>query len=164
MADPFHLDLYHFSLILDILSPEQFPSLQKLYISFEKDNPRQDFSPAIQHAKMMQKLREFVKSRPGFRECAFAMPEGIFRCITGMGDKRETYSQVWDSLDGNLHTICMPFENSYPDPPFHLEERQHVGFWLLEGSENDYNIASPNFLSSPLFVSPGSPISPGEIL
>jgi hypothetical protein len=106
---------------------------------------------------MVQKLRAFVKTMPELRECAFAMPEAIFKHITSMGDHGESYSQVWDSLDGNLHMIWMPFKNSYPDPPFHLEDRHQTGFWLLEGSENRYNIASPIFVSSPVFYSPPSP-------
>ncbi|KAM0238881.1 hypothetical protein ACHAP5_008570 [Fusarium lateritium] len=67
VTDSLHLDLDHFSFILDILSAKQFRSLRKLYISFEKDNPRQDFSPPLHHVKIVQKLREFTKSRSGLR-------------------------------------------------------------------------------------------------
>ncbi|KAG5657655.1 hypothetical protein KAF25_007688, partial [Fusarium avenaceum] len=150
-----HLDIDQFSLVLDILAHKQFPNLQRLYISFEKLNTRRDFSRPSKHTLVAQRLREFVRNRPGLRECAFALPEALFRHITGMDNNRESFSQVWDSLDGSLHMICMPFENSYPGPPFHLEEREQVGFWLLEGSENDYDIpSSPLMYSSPTSYSP----------
>lgn len=150
-----HLDIDQFSLVLDILAHEQFPNLQRLYISFEKLNPRRDFPRPSKHVLVAQKLREFVRNRPGLRECAFALPEALFKHITGMDDNRESFSQVWDSLDGSLHMICMPFENSYPGPPFHLEVREQAGFWLLEGSENDYDIpSSPMMYSSPTSYSP----------
>ncbi|KAH7251396.1 hypothetical protein BKA59DRAFT_491896 [Fusarium tricinctum] len=114
-ADPFRLsyqlDLDQISIVLDILAHKLFQASEDL----------------------AQKLRAFVRSRPGLRECAFALPETLFKRITGMGGHRESYSQVWDSLDGHLHMISIPFENSYPDPPFHIEERQQAGFWLLGG-------------------------------
>jgi hypothetical protein len=136
---PFSLDLDQLSVGLDALSSTHFPSLRRLYISFEKFYNWQGFSRYLTYVFMLQKLREFVKMRyKPLDECAFAFPEAIYQHITSSdpsGLKRDSFSQAWDSLDGNLHMIRIPYMDSYPDPPFHLEDRHKRGFWILEGCE-----------------------------
>jgi len=139
VIDTFLLDLDHLDILTEAISSERFPSLRRLYISFEKQYPYQTFSQYITYTFLLQRLRKFVKTWPRpLEECAFAFPPAIFQHITTCtrtGWQRETYSQVWDSLDGNLHSVKLLYKNSYPDPPFHLENRNKNGFWILEGCE-----------------------------
>ncbi|CAG7557522.1 unnamed protein product [Fusarium equiseti] len=175
LTNPFLLDLDHLDILTESISPECFPSLRRLYISFEKQYPNQAFSRYITYTFMLQRLRKFVKTRPKpLDECAFAFPPAIFQHITTFsraGWQRNTYSQVWDSLDGNLHSIKPPYKNSYPDPPFHLKNRDKNGFWILEGCDIVYwfeyprpyhpssDVGTPWSPQSPIY-SPQSPPSP----
>ncbi|RFN44678.1 hypothetical protein FIE12Z_11070 [Fusarium flagelliforme] len=165
LRNPFLLDLDHLTILTEAISPQQFPCLRRLYISFEKELPDQAFSRYITYTFLLQRLREFVKTRPKpLDECAFAFPPAIFQHITTFsraGWKRKTYSQVWDSLDGNLHSIKPPYKNSYPDPPFHLENRDKNGFWILEGCEIVWWVEYPRpYHPSSDFGTPYSPRSP----
>lgn len=175
LRNPFPLDLDHLAILTEAISSQKFPSLRRLYISFEKQHPNQAFSRYNTYTFMLQRLREFVKKRPKpLDECAFAFPPAVFQNITTFsraGWERKTYSQVWDSLDGNLHSTKPPYKNSYPDPPFHLENRDKNGFWILEGCEIVHWVEYPRLYSpsndvgtpysprSPIY-SPQSPLSP----
>ncbi|CEI70712.1 hypothetical protein FVEN_g804 [Fusarium venenatum] len=146
---PDSLDLDEISIILDILSPAQFPSLRKLCISFEKLEQWYDSSLSTVYESILQRLRFFVKARPKpLVECIFAFPEDFYGRITSSGLNgiaSQPFSQVWDDLDGNLHMTRIPFRDSYPKPPFHLEKGQGVGFWIVKTHDRSTSINSPSW-------------------
>ncbi|KAF4428855.1 hypothetical protein FACUT_9312 [Fusarium acutatum] len=141
MLHPYQLDVDQLSVVLDTLSNTSFPNLRRLCISFEKEyNERHISNPEV-HDIIVNKLLQFVTSRPKFKECAFALPEKVFRTIikdvrTMDPDSREPPSprsckQVWCGSDGNMHAMHAPFVNTYPAPPPYLDNREDSGFWLL---------------------------------
>ncbi|KAF4962260.1 hypothetical protein FSARC_9649 [Fusarium sarcochroum] len=56
MRDPYHMNEDQFSVILDTLSPEQFPSLRRVFISFEKEMPTQDIANPQGHNFIIRKF------------------------------------------------------------------------------------------------------------
>jgi hypothetical protein len=139
LLHPFQLKVDQLSVVLDTLSHTNFPNLVRLCISFEKEYGQRGISNPEAHDVIINKLLQFVKNRPKFQECAFALPENIFDTITkdirpvdsDSEEVRRSCKQVWCASDGNLHTILAPFVNTYPDPPPYLENSEDAGFWLL---------------------------------
>ncbi|XEV07380.1 hypothetical protein FSHL1_012667 [Fusarium sambucinum] len=151
---PDSLDLDEISVVLDILSSTRFPSLRNICISFEKLGQWYDSSLSPVYESLLQRLRNFVKvrSKP-LDECIFGFPEDFYGRITSSslnGVASQPFSQVWDDLDGNLHTTRIPYRNSYPMPPFHLGKGQGVGFWIVKIHDPSTYIPSPSW-------SPASP-------
>ncbi|KAF5663841.1 hypothetical protein FCIRC_11026 [Fusarium circinatum] len=139
LLHPYQLDVNQLSVVLDTLSCTSFPNLRRLCISFEKEyNERHISNPEV-HDVVVNKLLQFVKSRPKFKECVFALPEKVFRTIVKdvepvdlePRDPPGPCNQVWCASDGNLHSMHPPFVNSYPAPPPYLENREDSGFWLF---------------------------------
>ncbi|KAF5260725.1 hypothetical protein FOXYS1_8608 [Fusarium oxysporum] len=139
LLHPFQLNVDQLSVVLDMLSRTSFPNLRRLCISFEKEYSQRGISNPEAHDMIINKLLQFVKSRPKFKECAFALPEKVFGTITedirpvnsGLEKARRSCKQVWCASDGSLHIMHVPFVNTYPDPPPYLENREDAGFWLL---------------------------------
>jgi hypothetical protein len=139
LLHPFQLNVDQLSVVLDMLSRTSFPNLRRLCISFEKEYSQRGISNPEAHDMIINKLLQFVKSRPKFKECAFALPEKVFVTITedirpvnsGLEKARRSCKQVWCASDGSLHIMHVPFVNTYPDPPPYLENREDAGFWLL---------------------------------
>lgn len=84
------------------------------------------------------------------KECAFAIPmEWFSRMSWGQmrsatTGKQITYSQLWrtlgnaeedkDAHEGGFDVIQLPYVDSYPKPPYHLQS-PGAGYWILEASE-----------------------------
>jgi hypothetical protein len=140
MLHPYQLDVGHMSVVLDTLSVTSFPNLRRLCISFEKEYNERRISNPEAHDIIVNKLLQFVMSRPKFKECAFALPEKVFRTIIkdiphvdldSREPPRSWCKHVWCASDGNLHRLHAPFVNSYPAPPPYLDDREDTGYWLL---------------------------------
>ncbi|KAF4960083.1 hypothetical protein FGADI_1100 [Fusarium gaditjirri] len=138
LLHPFQLNIDQLSVVLDALSPTNFPHLRRLCVSFEKEYNQRGISNPEAHDKIISKLQQFVQGRTKFRECVFALPGKIFDTITkdaqpvdSDSEKARSCKQVWCASDGNLHAMQVPFVNSYPDPPWYLGNREDPGFWLL---------------------------------
>ncbi|KAG5818779.1 hypothetical protein H9Q74_000919 [Fusarium xylarioides] len=139
LLHPFQLDVDHLSVVLDTLSSTSFPNLRRLCISFEKEYNDRPISNLGAHDIIINKLLQFVKSRPKFKECAFALPKKVFDTIIKVirpmvPDSNESpgrCKQAWCDSDGKLHITHVPFVNSYPAPPPYLDKTADSGFWLL---------------------------------
>ncbi|KAF5701904.1 hypothetical protein FMUND_13737 [Fusarium mundagurra] len=131
MLHPFQLDLDHLSVVLNTLSNTSFPNLRRLCISFEKEYNDRPISNPEAHDILINKLLQFVESRPKFKECAFALPKGVFDTIIKVIRPMGHCKQAWCDSDGNLHRMHVPFVNSYPAPPPYLDDREDSGYWLL---------------------------------
>ncbi|KAF4447889.1 hypothetical protein F53441_8639 [Fusarium austroafricanum] len=136
------MDKDRLEMVLDTLSPPHFPKLKRLYVSFENEFFTDYIVSSQTTQSIISRLRRFVKGRPKHAEYAFALPSDIFIVATrgvcamsgGSNPPRLSYSQAWCSSDGSLSATKMPYRDSYPEPPFHLEDRQDDGFWILEGA------------------------------
>ncbi|VTT68517.1 unnamed protein product [Fusarium fujikuroi] len=139
LVHPYHLDVDHLSVVLNTLSSTSFPNLRRLCISFEKEYNEHRLSNPEVHDIIVNRLMQFVKSRPKFKECTFALPRRVFDTITkdvrpedpnAPGPSRPC-KQVWCDSDGNMHAMHAPFANSYPAPPPYVDNREDFGFWML---------------------------------
>jgi hypothetical protein len=128
----------HLDPLFRSLSLPCFPNLKRLYISLEN---YEESGAGLAPESITSSLNEFVRSRSELIECAFALPFRNFEDIahdlihTNSTWKRQTYSQIWCSLDGSFHAIRMPYVDSYPHPPFQLGPNPGAGYWLLEGTD-----------------------------
>lgn len=124
--------------LFDSISPPQLPSLKRVYVSLV--HPEEP-CPGLSWDQLRSQLDNFVKNRPGLTECTFALPFDKFEFAAGTlvqkdsSWERNTYSQVWRSLDGEMHVIRLPYTDSYPSPPFQLGPNPGSGYWLLEGTD-----------------------------
>ncbi|RGP77206.1 hypothetical protein FLONG3_4721 [Fusarium longipes] len=122
------------------LSLSRLPNLKRLYVSLEFGG---NYEACLAFRSITSVLNKFVINRPGLTECAFALPFRLFETIASdLIEKdeeweRQTYSEVWCSLDGSLHAIRLPYVDSYPHPPYHLGPNPGAGYWLLEGTDAD---------------------------
>ncbi|KAI1021952.1 hypothetical protein LB504_007492 [Fusarium proliferatum] len=139
LVHPYHLDIDQMSVVLNTLSITSFPKLRRLCISFEKEYNEHRISNPEVHDIIVNRLMQFAKSRPKFKECTFALPRRVFDTIIkdvrpedpdAPGPSRPC-KQVWFDSDGNMHAMHAPFANSYPAPPPYLDNREDSGFWML---------------------------------
>ncbi|UZP43211.1 hypothetical protein NXS19_011027 [Fusarium pseudograminearum] len=133
IPDP--LDLDHLRTGLDVLSPKRFPSLRRLYMSFEKSYYWKEDAPCESYVSILQSLQDIVKARDKpLDECTFAFEAATYK---GMTSSTLTdfpwrhFIHVWHDLEGNLHPMRIPYRGSYPKPPYHLGNKQKRGFWIV---------------------------------
>ncbi|KAF5577350.1 hypothetical protein FPANT_10434 [Fusarium pseudoanthophilum] len=133
--------------VTNIILPDPAPrflSLERLYISMEwcgvnVSDPDPD-----------ELIASFDTLARTVEDCSFAIPMEWFSRIS-WGQMRSattgrqiTYSQFWrtlgnaegdkDGYEGGLDVIQLPYVDSYPRPPYHLES-PGAGYWILEASE-----------------------------
>ncbi|KAI1044165.1 hypothetical protein LB505_007445 [Fusarium chuoi] len=130
--------------VANIILPAQIPNLQRLYISMEW------CGADIRDPDPDELIASFDTLARTAKECAFAIPMEWFSRIS-WGQMRSattgryvTYSQFWrtlgnvegdkDGYGGGLDVIQLPYVDSYPKPPYHLES-PGSGYWILEASE-----------------------------
>lgn len=146
--------------ILNKLTPQGlFPNLKRLYVSMEIGLHQQKLAPAL---KLMDK---FVGDRPNLDECAFALPMEWFRDVNrtlhdGQTGQRISYNQIWRSLDDRANKesdedqsaytefdhVQLPYVDSYPKPPYHLDN-PGSGYWILEAGQLPLNWELDNNLT-----------------
>ncbi|KAG4271087.1 hypothetical protein FPRO04_11315 [Fusarium proliferatum] len=130
--------------VTNLILPARFPNLKRLYISIEW------CGAGIRDPDPDELIASFDTLARTTKECAFAIPMEWFSRIS-WGQMRSattgrqiTYSQFWrtlgnaegdkDGYEGGLDVIQLPFVDSYPRPPYHLES-PGAGYWILEASE-----------------------------
>ncbi|KAJ4030199.1 hypothetical protein NW761_011871 [Fusarium oxysporum] len=132
------------NLILPDPHSPRFPNLKRLYISMEWSGvDTRDPDPD-------ELIASFDALAGTIKECAFAIPmEWFSRMSWGQmrsatTGKQITYSQLWrtlgnteedkDAHEGGFDVIQLPYVDSYPKPPYHLQS-PGAGYWILEASE-----------------------------
>ncbi|KAF5672628.1 hypothetical protein FCIRC_8331 [Fusarium circinatum] len=127
-----------------ILPSSRFPNLKRLYISVEW------CGAGIYHPDPDELIASFDTLARTIKDCSFAIPMEWFSRIS-WGQMRSattgrqiTYSQFWrtlgnaegdeDGYEGGLDVVQLPYADSYPRPPYHLES-PGAGYWILEASE-----------------------------
>ncbi|KAH6969321.1 hypothetical protein DER45DRAFT_46878 [Fusarium avenaceum] len=147
--------------ILTKLTPQGlFPNLKRLYVSVEIGLHQQRLAPAL------KLVDQFVGDRPNLDECAFALPMEWFGKINrSLHDDRTgqqiSYNQIWRSLDDcenkmesgvdksaytEFDCVHLPYVDSYPKPPYHLENSSS-GYWILEAGQLPLNWELDNNLT-----------------
>ncbi|KAG7414760.1 hypothetical protein Forpe1208_v006984 [Fusarium oxysporum f. sp. rapae] len=132
------------NLILPDPHSPRFPNLKRLYISMEWSGVHTRDPDPDELIASFDTLAQTIK------ECAFAIPMEWFSCISwgqmrsATTGKQITYSQFWRTLGnaeedkdvykGGLDVIQLPYVDSYPRPPHHLQN-PGAGYWILEASE-----------------------------
>lgn len=137
IPDP--LDVDHLRTGLDVLSPERFPSLRRLYMSFEKSYYWKEDAPCESYVTILQSLQDFVKAldKP-LDECTFAFEATSYKGMTSStltGFPWHHFIHVWYDLEGSLHPMRIPYRGSYPKPPYHIGNKQKRGSWIVDRSE-----------------------------
>ncbi|KAF4997565.1 hypothetical protein FGRMN_3770 [Fusarium graminum] len=142
-----------FNEVLARLSPYggTFPRLRRLYLSLEIALASQSLDP------ILESFDQLVRERSGLEECALALPAEWFRELSGrLCDKqtgqRITYNQIWrilgditsirepdNTAEGTFDHIQLPYVDSYPKPPYHLNASPGLGYWILEASNMPSN-------------------------
>ncbi|KAF5247674.1 hypothetical protein FANTH_6297 [Fusarium anthophilum] len=127
-----------------ILPSSRFSNLKRLYISVEW------CGAGIYHPDPDELIASFDTLARTIKDCSFAIPMEWFSRIS-WGQMRSpttgrqiTYSQFWrtlgnaegdkDGYEGGLDVVQLPYADSYPRPPYHLES-PGAGYWILEASE-----------------------------
>lgn len=157
--DSADLDEAHLETFLQLLS-SHFSQLGRLCVSLEESDMC-DFHPMTEekHVKVIEKhLDEFSQRMAGLRECVFSLPEFLFEYAysdaTSIPEKHgdyemwisvDSYRQVWRTVNGGSTAVRLPYLDSYPRPPFHLDcdSTQVHGYWMLEGSNRPQQSGSP---------------------
>jgi hypothetical protein len=132
-----------------------FPNLRRLYVSMEWSGvDTRDPDPD----ELIESFDSLARAMHQIEECAFAIPMEWFSRISWHQMRSETtgkqitYSQFWRELanaeDGGndahdlprarVEVIQLPYVDSYPKPPHHLQN-PGVGYWILEASEMSLN-------------------------
>lgn len=158
--DDENIDEDDLSTFLQAVSTE-FPNLKRLYASLE-DHDSCDFyyGGVERHISTIEKhLNRFILRMPGLEECAFSLPLFLFdflyheaALIEGKsGDQKmwtlvESHRQVWHSVEGKMTVMRLPYADSYPQPPFQLDDdKSSVGYWLLEGTNEPLEAEEVDF-------------------
>ncbi|KAF5243095.1 hypothetical protein FAUST_3014 [Fusarium austroamericanum] len=147
------LDVRNLDIMLDFVSPSQFPALRRLYVYL----PLEDYHDLFPHDHsdhmdiIINRLDSCVRRMTHLIECSFALPTDLFEEI--FDDAKEThgevmvgydvtirldsYKQIWRDVDGNMATTKLPCLDSYPNRPYHLSQDVEgtAGYWILEASE-----------------------------
>lgn len=147
--------------VLTKLTPQGlFPNLKRLYVSVEIGLHQQKLAPAL------KLIDQFVGDRPNLDECAFALPmEWFGKVSNSLRDvrtgQRISYNQIWRSLDDcnnkmksdvdktaytEFDRIQLPYMDSYPKPPYHLDN-PGSGYWILEAGQLPLNWELDNNLT-----------------
>ncbi|KAL5600436.1 hypothetical protein FOVSG1_008248 [Fusarium oxysporum f. sp. vasinfectum] len=142
--DEYFLDEEDLKRISQIIST-QFPKLRRLYLSFERSRQfwpcwGPDAWPAIS-----RHLDNLARIMPSLTEHAISLPDTPFDSI--LYDAKEAdfgsyseichlYNQIWRSTDGEMDVIRLPYVDSYPRAPYHIDTSTSKGkrYWILNGS------------------------------
>ncbi|KAL6921120.1 hypothetical protein FSST1_005146 [Fusarium sambucinum] len=147
------LNVQSFDFLLNLASPSQFPGLRRLYVYLPLEHYHELFhGDRFDHMGIiLQRLDLFVQDMTHLIECSFALPSQLFETIFDdakeavrrvlMGINATTlldsYRQVWRDTNGNMATIKLPCQDSYPYRPYHIleDDERPIGYWILEGSD-----------------------------
>ncbi|EXK43212.1 hypothetical protein FOMG_05859 [Fusarium oxysporum f. sp. melonis 26406] len=122
--DEYFIDEEDLKRISQIIST-QFPQLRRLYLSLELSRQLgpcwgPDAWPAI--SRHLDNLARII---PSLTEHAISLPEIC-----------HSYNQIWRSTDGHIDAIRLPYVDSYPRAPCHIDTStsKGKGYWILNGS------------------------------
>ncbi|EXM07558.1 hypothetical protein NOF04DRAFT_11988 [Fusarium oxysporum II5] len=142
--DEYFIDEEDLKRISQIIST-QFPQLRRLYLSLELSRQLgpcwgSDAWPAIS-----RHLDNLARIMPSLTEHAISLPDTPFDSI--LYDAKETdfrsyseichsYNQIWRSTDGHIDVIRLPYVDSYPRAPCHIDTStsKGKGYCILNGS------------------------------
>ncbi|KAF5618384.1 hypothetical protein F52700_12333 [Fusarium sp. NRRL 52700] len=126
--------------VINLILPARFSRLKRLYVAMEW------CGAAIYHPEPEEVITSCDTLAREIKDCSFAIPmEWLSRISRGQiceatTGQQVTYSQFWrtlgndDGYEGGLDVIQLPYVDSYPKPPYHLES-PGAGYWILEASE-----------------------------
>ncbi|EKJ79608.1 hypothetical protein FPSE_00293 [Fusarium pseudograminearum CS3096] len=143
------LDVPNLDLLLDFVSSSQFTALRRLYMYLPLEDYHELFpGDHPDHMRtILNRLDPLVRRMTHLIECSFALPDDLFKFVlrdakvvyengtrtkTGWG----SYRQVWRDVNGNMTTVKLPYQDSYPGRPYSIvQDETATGYWILEGSE-----------------------------
>lgn len=142
--DEYFIDEEDLKRISQIIST-QFPQLPRLYLSLELSRQLGPCWGLNAWPAISRHLDNLARIMPSLTEHAISLPDTPFDSIlydakeTDFGSYSEichSFNQIWRSTDGHIDVIRLPYVDSYPRAPCHIDTStsKGKGYWILNGS------------------------------